>query len=84
MKGQLLETVADLKQLNVSQQQLNINYNHLMPTRYTIDVDLKSVVTSDVMENSSKRTEACKASKKALEERFATGKNRWFFSALKF
>ena len=61
-----------------------INYNHPMPTRYTIDVDLKSVVTSDVMENSSKRTEACKASKKALEERFATGKNRWFFSALKF
>ena len=26
-----------------------------MPTRYTLDVDLKSLVTPDVVENSSKR-----------------------------
>ena len=32
-----------------------VNYQHLMPTRYTLDVDLKSLVTPDVVENSSKR-----------------------------
>ena len=37
-----------------------VNYNHLMPTRYTLDVDLKSVVTTDVADNSTKRTEARK------------------------
>merc|ERR1712032_1707476 len=26
-----------------------VNYNHLMPTRYTLDVELKSVVTADVV-----------------------------------
>ena len=33
-----------------------------MPTRYTLDVDLKSVVTQEAIENSSKRTEARKVS----------------------
>lgn len=38
------------------------NYQHIMPTRYTLDVDLKSVVTQEAVENSSKRTEARKVS----------------------
>jgi hypothetical protein len=25
------------------------NYNHLMPTRYTLDVDFKSIVTADIV-----------------------------------
>jgi ribosomal protein L14E/L6E/L27E len=37
-----------------------VNYNHIMPTRYTLDIDLKGVVTADVLENSSKRTDANK------------------------
>ena len=37
-----------------------VNYQHLMPTRYTLDVDLKSLVTADVVENSSKRIEVRK------------------------
>lgn len=38
-----------------------VNYQHMMPTRYTLDVDLKSVVSTwgDV-ENSSAREEARK------------------------
>ena len=55
-----------------------VNYNHLMPTRYTLDVDLKSVVTPDVMDNSTKKVAAQKESKTLLEERFKTGKNRWY------
>ena len=34
----------------------------MMPTRYTLDVDLKSLITSEAVENSSKRTEARKVS----------------------
>jgi len=61
-----------------------VNYQHMMPTRYTLDVDLKGVVATDAAENSSKREEARKASKGLLEEKFKTGKNRWFFTKLRF
>merc|ERR1712113_753440 len=56
-----------------------VNYNHLMPTRYTLDVDLKGVVTPDVLDNATKKVEAQKKAKSLMEERFETGKNRWFF-----
>jgi large subunit ribosomal protein L27e len=36
-----------------------VNYNHLMPTRYTLDVDFKNV-NNDVVENSTKKVEARK------------------------
>ena len=35
-----------------------VNYQHMMPTRYTLDVDLKSIVTTDAVETVSKRKEA--------------------------
>lgn len=38
------------------------NYQHIMPTRYTLDVDLKGLVTAEALESSSKRTEARKVS----------------------
>jgi hypothetical protein len=38
------------------------NYQHMMPTRYTLDVDLKGLITNEAVENSSKRTEARKVS----------------------
>lgn len=61
-----------------------VNYNHLMPTRYTLEVDLKATVTPDVLENSTKKVAARKEAKKVLEERFKTGKSRWFFTRLAF
>ena len=61
-----------------------VNYQHLMPTRYTLDVDRKGVVAPDTLENSSKKVEAKKEAKKLLEEKFKSGKNRWFFSKLRF
>merc|ERR1712226_454539 len=65
-----------------------INYNHLMPTRYSLDVDLKHTVTPDVIQNVTARNDAKKASKKILEERYATllksGKSRWFYQKLRF
>ncbi|MQL83953.1 hypothetical protein Taro_016461 [Colocasia esculenta] len=61
-----------------------VNYNHIMPTRYTLDVDLKDVVTPDVLQSKDKEVIACKETKARFEERFKTGKNRWFFTKLRF
>ena len=60
-----------------------VNYNHLMPTRYNLELEgLKGVVTSDTFKEVSQREEAKKNVKKAFEERYQSGKNRWFFTPL--
>lgn len=61
-----------------------VNYSHIMPTRYTLDVDLKDVVSLDTLQSRDKKVAAAKEIKAKLEERFKTGKNRWFFSKLRF
>jgi large subunit ribosomal protein L27e len=61
-----------------------VNYQHLLPTRYTLDVELKGVVAADVLDNNTKKVEANKEAKKLLEEKFKSGKNRWFFTKLRF
>ncbi|MCL7047262.1 hypothetical protein MKW94_005036 [Papaver nudicaule] len=61
-----------------------VNYNHIMPTRYTLDVDLKDVVSADALTSRDKKVTAAKETKKRFEERFKTGKNRWFFTKLRF
>ncbi|XP_020221499.1 60S ribosomal protein L27 [Cajanus cajan] len=61
-----------------------VNYQHLMPTRYTLDVDLKDAVTPDALHAKDKKVTALKETKKRLEDRFKTGKNRWFFTKLRF
>lgn len=61
-----------------------VNYNHLMPTRYTLELEgLKGVVTGDTFKEVSQREDAKKNVKKALEERYQSGKNRWFFTPLR-
>ncbi|KAJ5162954.1 Ribosomal protein L27e [Penicillium coprophilum] len=60
-----------------------VNYNHLMPTRYTLELEgLKGTVTNDTFKEVSQREDAKKTIKKALEDRYTSGKNRWFFTAL--
>ncbi|KAB2015959.1 hypothetical protein ES319_D08G062400v1 [Gossypium barbadense] len=61
-----------------------VNYQHLMPTRYTLDVDLKDTVTVDALQTKDKKVATCKTIKQRMEERFKTGKNRWFFTKLRF
>ncbi|XP_068645478.1 large ribosomal subunit protein eL27x [Aristolochia californica] len=61
-----------------------VNYSHIMPTRYTLDVDLKDVVSLEVLQSRDKKVAALKETKAKLEERFKTGKNRWFFTKLRF
>merc|ERR1712100_870110 len=47
-----------------------VNYNHLMPTRYSLDVDLKASITPDVVENATKRKGASIEARKVFEEKF--------------
>jgi len=69
-----------------------VNYTHLMPTRYALEVELKSIVTSDIVSgsqaNPTARQNARKEVKKLLEEKYdtsiKTGKNKWFFQKLRF
>lgn len=62
-----------------------VNYNHIMPTRYTLELEgLKGVVSNDTFREVSQREEAKKTVKKVLEERYQSGKNRWFFTPLRF
>jgi len=62
-----------------------INYNHIMPTRYTLELEgLKSVISNDTFKEVSQREDAKKNVKRALEERYLSGKNRWFFTPLRF
>lgn len=61
-----------------------VNYNHLMPTRYTLELEgLKGTVSNDTFKEVSQREDAKKTIKKALEDRYTSGKNRWFFTALR-
>ncbi|KNC97747.1 uncharacterized protein SPPG_06748 [Spizellomyces punctatus DAOM BR117] len=61
-----------------------VNYNHLMPTRYNLDIDLKQVVGAESVKEPTQRIQSRKAVKKLFEERYNSGKNRWFFQKLRF
>jgi large subunit ribosomal protein L27e len=55
-----------------------------MPTRYTLELEgLKGTVSNDTFKEVSQREDAKKTIKKALEDRYTSGKNRWFFTALR-
>ncbi|RKF59371.1 60S ribosomal protein L27-B [Golovinomyces cichoracearum] len=61
-----------------------INYNHLMPTRYTLELEgLRNVLNLDTFKEVSQREDAKKTVKKTFEERYISGKNRWFFTPLR-
>merc|ERR1712168_1062697 len=62
-----------------------VNFNHMMPTRYSIDVAMeKSLVNKDCFRDPALRKKARKEVKDKLEERYKMGKNKWFFSKLRF
>jgi len=61
-----------------------VNYNHLMPTRYSLDVDLKASIDLDKVKDTTQRKKARAEVRKRFQERYVTGKNRWFFTKLRF
>lgn len=61
-----------------------VNYSHLFPTRYALELEsLKGAVAAETFEEPTQRENARKNIKKLLEERYQSGKNKWFFQALR-
>ncbi|KAI8142814.1 ribosomal L27e protein family-domain-containing protein [Fennellomyces sp. T-0311] len=62
-----------------------VNYNHMMPTRYALDLEqIKGTVSAETFKDATQRSESKKVIKKLFEERYQTGKNKWFFTKLRF
>ncbi|TPX63544.1 hypothetical protein SpCBS45565_g06530 [Spizellomyces sp. 'palustris'] len=53
-------------------------------SRYNLDIDLKQVVGAESVKEPTQRIQSRKAVKKLFEERYNSGKNRWFFQKLRF
>ena len=61
-----------------------VNYSHLFPTRYALELEgLKGAVTIESFKEPSQRENAKKTIKKLFEDRYTSGKNKWFFEALR-
>lgn len=62
-----------------------VNYNHIMPTRYALDLEgLKNSVSDETLREESQRTDAKKNIKKVFEQKYQSGQNKWMFTPLKF
>merc|ERR1712242_311299 len=62
-----------------------VNYNHLMPTRYTVDISFdKANLNKEVLKDPMKKKRARHLVRTKFEERYKEGKNKWFFSKLRF
>jgi large subunit ribosomal protein L27e len=61
-----------------------VNCTHLFPTRYALELEgLKGCASADTFKEPSQREDAKKNVKKLFEERYVSGKNKWFFQALR-
>merc|ERR1712108_81044 len=62
-----------------------VNYNHLMPTRYSVDIGFdKDKLNKEVLKDAMKKKKARHLVRTKFEERYKEGKNKWFFSKLRF
>ena len=63
-----------------------VNWNHIMPTRYSFDLaTLPKVLNTDKLD-AGKRVggQVKKQVQNIFQNRFRSGKNKWFFSRLRF
>jgi large subunit ribosomal protein L27e len=51
---------------------------------YTLDVELKQVVAPEQISDPAQRKKVKKAVKTVFQERYNSGKNKWFFTKLRF
>nr|CAJ17393.1 ribosomal protein L27e [Hister sp. APV-2005] len=61
-----------------------LNYNHLMPTRYSVDLAWEQKITSKDLKDPMKRKKVRFQTRVKFEERYKQGKNKWFFQKLRF
>ncbi|CAD5210076.1 unnamed protein product [Bursaphelenchus xylophilus] len=61
------------------------SFSHLLPTRLSVDIELnKDLVNKESLKNPTKKRQAVVSTKKELEARYKTGKNKWLFTKLRF
>lgn len=60
-----------------------VNYNHLMPTRYIVDFSFDKFAAKD-LKDPAKRKKLRFNTRVRFEERYKSGKNKWFFQKLRF
>uniref|UniRef100_A0A1I8IN02 Large ribosomal subunit protein eL27 n=1 Tax=Macrostomum lignano TaxID=282301 RepID=A0A1I8IN02_9PLAT len=61
-----------------------MNHNHVLPTRYVVDTTFDSkVVNKEAFKDAAAKRKAM-ALVKSLEEKYKAGKNKWFFTKLRF
>ena len=60
-----------------------VNHNHVMPTRYNMDLekDVKGKISTS---EASKKTQSTKDMQEMFTNRYKAGKNKWFFQKLRF
>lgn len=62
-----------------------LNYNHLMPTRYNVDIDFdRNQINKEACKDPALKKKALGIVRQKMEERYKAGKNRWFFTKLRF
>ncbi|EFO84805.1 CRE-RPL-27 protein [Caenorhabditis remanei] len=62
-----------------------VSYTHLLPTRYSVDVAFdKANINKEALKAPTKKRKALVEVKSKFEERYKTGKNKWFFTKLRF
>ncbi|KAJ3644352.1 hypothetical protein Zmor_027017 [Zophobas morio] len=61
-----------------------LNYNHLMPTRYSVDLTSDVKITPKDLKDPMKRKKVRFQTRVKFEERYKSGKNKWFFQKLRF
>lgn len=60
-----------------------VNVTHVMPTRFTMDMDLRGVVNASSLQAARRRSTRV-AVRKQFEDRHRAGKSQWFFTKLNF
>ena len=62
------------------------NWNHIMPTRYTFDIETMGKFLDSEKVDAGQRVggQIKKKEQNLFQKRFRAGKNRWFFSKLRF
>ncbi|EFC43857.1 predicted protein [Naegleria gruberi] len=51
----------------------SVNYQHMMPTRHTLDMDFKGLIADKTSEDATQKKEAKKAIKKKFEAKYLKG-----------
>merc|ERR1711926_17281 len=62
-----------------------VNYNHVMPTRYTVEIPFDETnLNKETLKDPMKKKKARMMVRTKFEEKYKTGKNKWFFQKLRF